>query len=145
MESFHPRLTESLPEGQSKLTLFRPPYGQRNAELLQALERGGLKNILWNIDSQDWHASTTGTKAAGRVLSLMLLWRHGTILFHDIHPKAPQALPAHLAPDARLGRELGGLPRGVGLFQRPDSGLSGVAEALGSGASVPKSRSHRSV
>lgn len=29
----------------------------------------------------------------GRLLSLMLLWRHGTILFHDIHDKARVALP----------------------------------------------------
>ncbi len=93
MESFHAKLAESLPEGQTKLTLFRPPYGQRNPEILEALERGGMKNMLWNIDSQDWHASTTGTRAAGRVLSLMLLWRHGTILFHDTHSKASQALP----------------------------------------------------
>ncbi|QRN93688.1 polysaccharide deacetylase family protein [Archangium violaceum] len=93
MESFHARLAESLPEGQAKLTLFRPPYGQRNASFLQALEHVGMKSILWNIDSQDWHARTTGSKAAGRVLSLMLLWRHGNILFHDIHPKALEALP----------------------------------------------------
>ncbi|WP_043398615.1 polysaccharide deacetylase family protein [Archangium violaceum] len=93
MESFHSRLAETLPEGQTKLTLFRPPYGQRNPGILQALERGGMKNMLWNIDSQDWHASNSGTKAAGRVLSLMLLWRHGIILFHDIHPKAASALP----------------------------------------------------
>ena len=93
MESFHARLAESLPEGQTKLTLFRPPYGQRTPEVLQALERGGMKNMLWNIDSQDWHAKTTGPKAAGRVLSLMLLWRRGIILFHDIHPKALDALP----------------------------------------------------
>ncbi|HEX5751326.1 MAG TPA: polysaccharide deacetylase family protein [Archangium sp.] len=93
MESFHSKLAETLPEGQTKLTLFRPPYGQRNPDILQALERGGMKNMLWNIDSQDWHASNSGTKAAGRVLSLMLLWRHGIILFHDIHPKAASALP----------------------------------------------------
>ena len=42
---------------------------------------------------QDWHASNSGPKAAGRVLSLMLVWRHGNILFHDIHPKAAEALP----------------------------------------------------
>lgn len=93
MASFHPKLAESLPEGQTKLTLFRPPYGQRTPEILQTLERGGMKDILWNIDSQDWHASNSGPKAAGRVLSLMLVWRHGNILFHDIHPKAAEALP----------------------------------------------------
>jgi peptidoglycan/xylan/chitin deacetylase (PgdA/CDA1 family) len=93
MEAFHPKLAETLPEGQEKLTLFRPPYGQRNPEVLQTLARSGMKNILWNIDSQDWHASNSGTKASGRVLSLMLLWRRGIILFHDIHPKATDALP----------------------------------------------------
>lgn len=93
MASFHPKLAESLPEGQSKLTLFRPPYGQRTPEVLQVLEKSGMKIMLWNIDSQDWHASTTGAKAAGRVESLMLLWRRGIILFHDIHPKAAEALP----------------------------------------------------
>ena len=101
MTAFHARLAESLPEGQSKLTLFRPPYGQRTPAILQALEHGGMKNVLWNIDSQDWHASTTGPKAAGRVLTLMLVWRRGTILFHDIHPKALDALP-------RLWREVRG-------------------------------------
>ncbi len=93
METFHARLAESLPEGQEKLKLFRPPYGQRSPEVLQALERMGMRNMLWNIDSQDWHASNSGTKAAGRVLSLMLVWRRGIILFHDIHPKATEALP----------------------------------------------------
>jgi peptidoglycan/xylan/chitin deacetylase (PgdA/CDA1 family) len=93
MTAFHSRLAESLPEGQAKLTLFRPPYGQRTPAILEALERGGMKDVLWNIDSQDWHASNTGPKTAGRVLTLMLLWRRGNILFHDIHPKALAALP----------------------------------------------------
>ena len=93
MESFHSKLAQTLPEGQEKLTLFRPPYGQRTPEVLQALARRGMRNMLWNIDSQDWHSSNSGTKASGRVLSLMLLWRRGIILFHDIHPKAIDALP----------------------------------------------------
>jgi peptidoglycan/xylan/chitin deacetylase (PgdA/CDA1 family) len=101
MKAFHAQLAESLPEGQAKLTEFRPPYGQRTPAILQALEQGGMKDVLWNIDSQDWHASTTGSKAAGRVLTLMLVWRRGNILFHDIHPKALGALP-------RIWREVRG-------------------------------------
>jgi peptidoglycan/xylan/chitin deacetylase (PgdA/CDA1 family) len=93
MERFHARLRESLPEGQARLTLFRPPYGQRTPEMLQALAREGMTNMLWNIDSQDWHRSVRGSQASGRVLSLMLLWRRGIILFHDVHPKAREALP----------------------------------------------------
>jgi hypothetical protein len=49
--------------------------------------------VLWNIDSQDWQAQVTPPLAAGRVESLMLLWRRGIILFHDIRPKARLALP----------------------------------------------------
>jgi hypothetical protein len=33
---------------------------------------------------------------SGRVLTLMLLWRHGVVLFHDVHPAARKALPALL-------------------------------------------------
>ena len=53
----------------------------------QALQVG-----LWNIDSQDWSNKVSADAAAQRVLTLMLLWRRGVILFHDIHNKAPVAV-----------------------------------------------------
>jgi peptidoglycan/xylan/chitin deacetylase (PgdA/CDA1 family) len=84
----------ALPEGQAALTEFRPPYGQRNAAILQILHDSKMIDVLWNIDSQDWQHPVTPELAAGRVTSLMLLWRRGIILFHDIHPKAQGALPA---------------------------------------------------
>jgi peptidoglycan-N-acetylglucosamine deacetylase len=48
---------------------------------------------FWNIDSQDWNAKASNDEVKQRVLTLMLLWRHGVILFHDIHTKAQTALP----------------------------------------------------
>ena len=48
---------------------------------------------LWQIDSQDW-SNKVGAEASGqRVLTLMLLWRRGVLLFHDVHRKAEGGLP----------------------------------------------------
>ncbi|MBX9705213.1 MAG: polysaccharide deacetylase family protein, partial [Gammaproteobacteria bacterium] len=52
-----------------------------------------LKVALWNIDSQDWNANVDAEAVVNRVVALMLIKRHGVILFHDIHPKAKVALP----------------------------------------------------
>lgn len=73
--------------------LFRPPYGQRRADSGEFFREQGLHVALWTIDSQDWNAKVDAGQVQSRLLSLMLLWRHGTILFHDIHDKARTALP----------------------------------------------------
>lgn len=79
--------------GPLYVPLFRPPYGQRLADSGGFFREHGQRVVLWGIDSQDWNAKMTPTDMQGRLLSLMLLWRHGTILFHDIHDKARIALP----------------------------------------------------
>ena len=73
---------------------FRPPYGQRHVELMRYLEQHTSRAILWNMDSQDWHSRMSGDDVLARVQKLMLAWRKGIILFHDIHPKGLKALPA---------------------------------------------------
>ena len=35
-------------------TLFRPPYGAKNATILKEVEALGMKSILWTLDSMDW-------------------------------------------------------------------------------------------
>jgi peptidoglycan/xylan/chitin deacetylase (PgdA/CDA1 family) len=102
----HPTLAtwkESLVDTQSVVAsvtgadktkiIFRPPYGQRNQEISAFVEGTGGTVVLWNIDSQDWHSRITAPQTHDRVLTLMLLWRRGIILFHDIHAKAGVALP----------------------------------------------------
>jgi peptidoglycan/xylan/chitin deacetylase (PgdA/CDA1 family) len=102
----HPRLAtwkESLTDTQARVTsvqdalhgaiLFRPPYGQRNQEIAKFVEGTGGAVVLWNIDSQDWHGKIPAAALGDRVLTLMLLWRGGIILFHDTHAKARVALP----------------------------------------------------
>lgn len=76
--------------GKKSESWFRPPYGQR---LPESQGKYYAKTVLWNIDSQDWNNSISAAQVSDRVLSLMLLWRRGIVLFHDIHPKAAVALP----------------------------------------------------
>jgi peptidoglycan-N-acetylglucosamine deacetylase len=73
--------------------LFRPPYGQRKTDSDTFFTQQGMGVALWNIDSQDWSSQLTSADVRGRVVSLMLLWRRGVILFHDVHDKAREALP----------------------------------------------------
>ncbi len=77
---------------ENKSVAFRPPYGQRSLELLNSLKAQGDDLMLWNIDSQDWNRKLNGEQIAHRMEALMLLWRRGTLLFHDVHPKALIAL-----------------------------------------------------
>lgn len=81
------------PAGPATSLWFRPPYGQRNAELVAYLKKQGGRVVLWNIDSQDWNVRLRPEAMEDRLVTLMLLWRKGMLLFHDIHPKARQVLP----------------------------------------------------
>ena len=78
---------------QNKMVYFRPPYGQRNKRLADYLALKNSKNILWNIDSQDWSSKINAQEIADRQITLMLLWRKGILLFHDVHAKAQVAVP----------------------------------------------------
>jgi hypothetical protein len=50
--------------------------------------------VLWNIDSMDWRKKITPAAMRGRIVSLMLVWRRGIVLFHDVHEIVQRALPA---------------------------------------------------
>ena len=94
---------ESLEESQTRVAdlglagtskvLFRPPYGQRTEELTRFLASQGSQVMLWNIDSQDWNATVAPGPTGDRVVTLMLLWRRGIVLFHDVHNKVHEAVP----------------------------------------------------
>ncbi|MDD1610181.1 MAG: polysaccharide deacetylase family protein [Methylococcaceae bacterium] len=72
---------------------FRPPYGQRKADSGGFFQQQGLQVTLWNLDSQDWNNQVNSDDILNRMLTLMLIKRHGVLLFHDVHPKAKAALP----------------------------------------------------
>ena len=79
--------------------LFRPPYGARNDKVLEAASALGMKTILWNVDSMDW-ADPVPQSIASRVIAQVERQKHGIILFHDIHERTTQALPASLETSA---------------------------------------------
>jgi peptidoglycan/xylan/chitin deacetylase (PgdA/CDA1 family) len=92
---------QTLPD--NFVPLFRPPYGHRRADSGQFFRDQQLQVSLWNIDSQDATGRITAEQAAHRVLTLMLLWRRGNIVFHDSTDKAQQAIPWLMANTAQSG------------------------------------------
>jgi peptidoglycan/xylan/chitin deacetylase (PgdA/CDA1 family) len=82
---------DTLPEAY--VPAFRPPYGQRPPDSGPYLRERGVKLILWNIDSHDWDDNLKIADVEQRVMSLMLLWRRGIILFHDFFPRAQKVVP----------------------------------------------------
>ncbi len=77
--------------------LFRPPYGQRKSDSGAFFQKENLQVALWNMDSQDWNAKIEPEDIINRMEILMLIKRHGVLLFHDIHPKAQKAVPTIIA------------------------------------------------
>ena len=82
---------DTLPD--SYVPAFRPPYGQRQPDSGPYFRDRGLKVMLWNIDSHDWDDGLRADQVEQRVMSLMLLWRRGFILFHDFFPRARMVVP----------------------------------------------------
>lgn len=79
--------------GQAFVPLFRPPYGQRRPESGPFFESAGLRVAFWTIDPLDWNARLSLDDSQGRLLTQMLLWRHGVVLLHDLQDKAPRMVP----------------------------------------------------
>ncbi len=91
-------LTSVLPKQSdattgSFLPLFRPPYGQRRADSGAFFQQQNLQVTLWNMDSQDWNNQVNSDDIFNRMITLMLIKRHGVLLFHDVQTKAKTALP----------------------------------------------------
>jgi peptidoglycan/xylan/chitin deacetylase (PgdA/CDA1 family) len=69
--------------------LFRPPYGETNATVRSVEAKYGLKEILWDVDSQDWNGASTDAivQAAGRLTNGQV------ILMHDWPANTVAAIP----------------------------------------------------
>jgi peptidoglycan/xylan/chitin deacetylase (PgdA/CDA1 family) len=83
--------------------LFRPPYGHRRADSAGFFRDQQIRVALWNIDSQDSAGQLDAEQTSQRVLTLMLLWRKGTVVFHDSQKIAQQAVPWLMANTAQSG------------------------------------------
>jgi peptidoglycan/xylan/chitin deacetylase (PgdA/CDA1 family) len=83
--------------------LFRPPYGHRRADSAGFFRDQQMSVALWNIDSQDSTGQLGPEQTSQRVLTLMLLWRKGNVVFHDTQKIAQQAVPWLMANTAQSG------------------------------------------
>lgn len=65
---------------------FRPPYGNSDEGVLQALKQEGMVEIYWTVDSQDWsrRSSDYSRLTDGRGNPFPPGGMHGIFLFHDI-------------------------------------------------------------
>ncbi|MEU6388470.1 polysaccharide deacetylase family protein [Streptomyces sp. NPDC046939] len=69
--------------------LFRPPYGETNATVRAVESKYGLKEIIWDVDSQDWNNASVDqiVAAVGRLTSGQV------ILMHDWPANTLAAIP----------------------------------------------------
>ncbi|MET8980565.1 polysaccharide deacetylase family protein [Streptomyces sp. NPDC004539] len=69
--------------------LFRPPYGETNATVQAVAAKYGLRQIIWDVDSQDWNNASTDAivAAVGRLTNGQI------ILMHDWPANTRAAIP----------------------------------------------------
>jgi len=73
-----------------KASLFRPPYGRRNAEVLAVAKQLGYQVIIWDIDPRDWE-NPPPEKIIANILEHV---KPGSIiLMHEGRPNTLKALP----------------------------------------------------
>ncbi|MEG1441599.1 MAG: polysaccharide deacetylase family protein [Oscillospiraceae bacterium] len=76
-----------------KPTLFRPPYGDYNNDLVGAMREINYHTIQWSVDSLDWK-NLSASEICERVLTRV---KPGSIvLFHNAALHTPEALPTIL-------------------------------------------------
>ncbi|MBR3971555.1 MAG: polysaccharide deacetylase family protein [Ruminococcus sp.] len=71
-------------------TLFRPPYGDYNNDVVAAVKASGMYCIQWDIDSLDWK-DPTPQQMVDRITSK--LTSGSIILMHNGAKNTPEALP----------------------------------------------------
>ena len=75
---------------EQKVTLFRPPYGDYDNELISACKERGLYPIQWDVDSLDWK-NLSATEIAMRVINGA---KNGSIILcHNNGLHTAEALP----------------------------------------------------
>ena len=72
------------------VTLFRPPFGDYNDQLILTADKLGLKTIQWSVDSLDWKGLT-----AQQIMTRIKSGVHNgsIILFHNNSDHILEALP----------------------------------------------------
>ena len=72
------------------VTVFRPPYGARNAAVDAMAAQVGEAVILWDVDTNDWR---TRSASATRQTVAQQARSGSIVLMHDIHGSTVDAVP----------------------------------------------------
>ncbi len=83
-------------------TLFRPPYGVYNQDILNYTNANNYTTILWSVDSLDWK-SRNPAKIKEEILNNVS--NKSIVLMHDIHTATAEALPELLITLKKEGYE----------------------------------------
>ncbi|MET8306708.1 polysaccharide deacetylase family protein [Micromonospora sp. NPDC005173] len=77
----------------SRPQLFRPPYGETNSTLQSVASSLGMRQVIWDVDSQDWNGASVGqiVSNAGRLQAGQV------ILMHDGIQNTRDAIPQIIA------------------------------------------------
>lgn len=86
-----------------RVRLARPPYGATDARIRRAMRNLGLRQVLWNVDPQDWRYRNAGLVARHIIRET---GRGEIVLSHDIHPTTVDAMPRVIRALQRRGYRL---------------------------------------
>ena len=92
---------------------FRPPFGSRNARVLQVAAASGFRSIYWTIDSGDWLPRATPGGVADKILRYAA---PGDIVVEHVGSEASAAaLPIVLDELTQRGLRIGTVSQVLGL------------------------------
>jgi peptidoglycan/xylan/chitin deacetylase (PgdA/CDA1 family) len=115
--------------GAPKPTIFRPPYGETNANVNQAAQNLGLRVVTWNVDSQDWN----GASAAAIANAANQLQNGQVILMHDANYNNTNAAIPQIAANLRAkGLCPGRIDASTGRAVAPSGGTTSSTPAVSS-------------
>jgi endo-1,4-beta-xylanase len=77
----------------SRPQLFRPPYGETNSTLQSVASSLGMRQVIWDVDSQDWNGASVGQI----VSNASRLQAGQVILMHDGIQNTRDAIPQIMA------------------------------------------------
>lgn len=77
----------------SRPQLFRPPYGETNSTLQSVAASLGMRQVIWDVDSQDWN----GASVSQIVSNASRLQAGQVILMHDGIQNTRTAIPQIMA------------------------------------------------
>lgn len=98
--------------------LFRPPYGETNSTLQSVASSLGMRQVLWDVDSQDWN----GASVSQIVANASRLQAGQAILMHDGIQNTRDAIPQIMANLSSRNLCPGMISPATGRAVAPDGG-----------------------